>query len=111
MLQTFKLDPGSSSTTVALKNDSAQLTCEVSLRNLTITGVPGGTPALTLDYNQLTKNAPARRSMSPIITSAVVGHYTETPEELEKKFLDLDLIAAYYYRAPSRTSGRSTSRR
>ena len=30
MLQTFKLDPGSSNTTVALKNDSTRLTCQVS---------------------------------------------------------------------------------
>jgi len=99
MLQTFKLDPGSSSTTVALKNDSAQLTCEVSLRNLTITGVPGGTAGLTLDYNQLTKTATGATFDPPVITKAVVGHYTETPEELEKKFLDLDLIATSYYTA------------
>jgi hypothetical protein len=97
MLQTFKLDPGSSSTTVALKNDSAQLTCEVSLRNLTMTGVPAGTPGLTLDYTQLTKTATGATFDTAFITSAVVGHYTETPEELEKKFLDLDLIAADYY--------------
>jgi hypothetical protein len=98
MLQTFQLDPGSSSTTVALKNDSAQLTCEVSLRNLTITGVPAGTPGLTLDYTQVTKTATGASFDAASITSAVVGRYTETPEELEKKFLDLDLIAADYYR-------------
>jgi hypothetical protein len=33
------------------------------------------------------------------ITSAIVGHFTETPAELEAKFLDLDLIASKYYRA------------
>ncbi len=100
MLQTFEVDPGSSATTVALKNNSAQLTCQVSLRNLTITGVPGGTPGLTLDYTQLTTNALGATFDVSYITSAVVGHYAETPAELEKKFLDLDQgIAMEYYRA------------
>jgi hypothetical protein len=79
MLQTFQLDPGSSSTTVALKNNSAQLTCEVSLRNLTITGVPGGTPGLTLDYTQMAKTATGATLEQSSITRAVVGNYAETP--------------------------------
>jgi hypothetical protein len=33
------------------------------------------------------------------VTSAVVGHYKETPAELEAKFLDLNLIADQYYTA------------
>ena len=33
------------------------------------------------------------------ITSAIVGHFAETPEQLEKKFLNLDMIATKYYRA------------
>lgn len=97
MIQTFQLDSGSSNTKVNIKNDSTQLTCSVSLRNLTITGVPGNTPSLKLDYTQLMKSVHGKNwDVSPI-TSAVVGHYTETPEELEKKFLDLDLIATSYY--------------
>jgi hypothetical protein len=99
MLQSFKLDPGSSTTTVALKNNSTKLTCEVSLRNLTITGVPGNNPALKLDYNQLTKTAHGAAFDAGRITTFVVGHYAETPEELEKKFLDLDRIAIDYYTA------------
>jgi hypothetical protein len=103
MLQTFKLDPAASSTTIALKNDSTQLTCEVSLRNLTITGVPGGTAALTLDWSNMVstmaKNALGGTFKEGYITSAIVGHFTETPAELEKKFLDLDMIATKYYRA------------
>ena len=98
MLQTFNLDAGSSSTTVALKNNSTKLTCEVSLRNLSVTGVPGSTPSLKLDYTALTKNAHGAAFDPSYITSAVVGHYSQTPEELEKQFLDLDLIATDYYR-------------
>ena len=103
MLQTFHVDPGASSTTVALKNDSTQLTCQVSLRNLTITGVTAGTPALTLSWQNMVdmgaNNALGSLFKDNYITRAIVGHFSETPEELEKKFLDLDVIATTYYRA------------
>ncbi len=109
MLQTFKLDPASSSTTVAIKDDSTQLTCQVSLRNLTITGVPGGTPALMLDWSDMVTRS-AKNGLGGVfkdnyVTSAIVGHFTETPAELEKKFLDLDLIATKYYRADITQNG------
>jgi hypothetical protein len=103
MMQTFNLDPNSSNTTVALTNDSTRLTCDVSLRNLTITGVPGNTPALTLDWTdmvtRMAPNALGGTFKEAYITSAVVGHFAETPAELESKFLDLDMIATKYYRA------------
>ena len=107
MLQAFNLDAGSSATTVTLKNDSTRMTCNVSLRNLTITGVTGGTAALTLSWqgmvDQMANNALGFLFKDNYITSAVVGHFTETPEELEKKFLSLDLIAQKYYRADIQT--------
>jgi hypothetical protein len=99
MLQTFNLDPASANTTVALKNDSTRLTCSVSLRNLTITGVPAGTAALSLDWSQMNTNAMGAPFLEGVITRAVVGHYTQTPEQLESKFLDLELIADKFYRA------------
>ena len=99
MLQTFNLDASSSSTTVALKNESTRLTCAVSLRNLTITGVPGETPNLMLDWGQMQTNAMGAEFLQGAITRAVVGHYSETPEQLESKFLDLELIAQKYYTA------------
>ena len=90
-------------TTVTIKNDSTRLTCQVSLRNLTITGVTAGTPALTLDWSQMVSsmanNALGATFKENYITSAIVGHFSETPEELEKKFLSLDTIATKYYRA------------
>ena len=103
MLQTFKLDAASSSTTIAIKDNSTQLTCQVSLRNLTITGVPGGTPALTLDWSDMVARS-AKNGLGGVfkdnyVTSAIVGHFAETPAELEKKFLDLDMIATTYYTA------------
>ena len=100
MLQAFNVDASSSKTNVTLTNDSTKLTCQVSLRNLTITGVPAGTPALMLDSrhgSEMQTNA-LGGTFSGYVTSAVVGHYTQTPEELETKFLDLDMIATEYYR-------------
>ena len=60
MLQSFNLDPTSTNTNVVLKNDSTKLTYSANLHDLTITGVPGGTPALTLDWSQMTTNGLGR---------------------------------------------------
>jgi len=99
MLQAFNLDASSTVTSVTLTNDSTKLTYAANLRNLTITGVPGGTPALTLDWSQMHTNALGAEFKEGYVTSAVVGHYTQTPAELEAGFLDLDRIAAATYRA------------
>jgi hypothetical protein len=99
MLQSFNLDAASTVTTVPLTNSSTKLTYQANLHALTITGVPGGTAAITLDSGQMTTNALHAPFKPGYITSAIVGHYTETPAELERKFLDLDRIATNYYRA------------
>jgi len=99
MLQSFNLDAASSVTNVALTDSSTQLTYTANLHSLTITGVPGGTPALTLDWSQMTTNALGRAFTEGYVTSAVVGHYTQTPAQLEADFLDLDRIAVATYRA------------
>jgi len=99
MLQAFNLDASSTVTSVALTNDSTKLTYAASLHDLTITGVPGGTPALTLDWSQMHTNALGAEFKEAYVTSAVVGHYTQTPAELEAGFLDLDRIATATYRA------------
>jgi len=99
MLQAFELDAASTVTNVALTDTSTKLAYTANLRDLTITGVPGGTPALTLDWSQMTTNALGAEFKENYVTRAVVGHYTQTPAELETKFLDLDRIAAATYRA------------
>ena len=110
MLQAFHVADSASGTTVALKDDSTQLTCSVSLRNLTITGATAGTPALALSWVDIVaqggKNALGNPFGDNYITSAIVGHFSETPEELEKKFLDLDMIAQKYYRADITENGK-----
>ncbi len=99
MLQAFDLDASSSVTNIALTNDSTKLDYTANLHSLTITGVPGGTPALTLDWSQMTTNALGRAFTDGSVTSAIVGHYAQTPAELEKDFLDLDSLALATYRA------------
>jgi hypothetical protein len=104
MLQSFNLDPNSTNTTVKLTNDSTKLTYNANLHNLTIAGVPAGTPGLTLDYTdmvmRMAPNALGGTFKEGYITSAVVGHYTQTPAELEKQFLDIDRIPTAYYTGP-----------
>ncbi len=99
MLQAFNLDPTSTNTNVVLTNDSTKLTYSANLHDLTITGVPGGTSALTLDWSQMTTNGLGRPFTQGVVTSAIVGHYTQTPAQLEAQFLDLDRIAVATYRA------------
>jgi hypothetical protein len=99
MLQSFSLETGSSATNVALQNDSTKLSYNANLHDLTITGVPAGTPALTLDWSHMTTNGLGRAFTEGYVTSAVVSHYTQTPAQLETQFLDLDRIAVATYRA------------
>jgi len=99
MLQAFTLDAGSSVTNVTLTDASTKLSYTADLHSLTITGVPAGTAALTLDWSQMKTNAMGRTFTEGYVTSAIVGHYTQTPAQLEAGFLDLDRIAIATYRA------------
>ena len=99
MLQALELNATSTVTNVALTDTSTKLAYSANLRSLTITGVPGGTAALTLDWSQMTTNALGAAFKEGYITSAIVGRYTQTPAQLEASFLDLDRIAVATYRA------------
>jgi hypothetical protein len=105
MLQTFQLDPSSSNTLIKLTNDSTKLSYNANLHSLTITGVPAATAAMTLDWKDMVtrgaNNALGAVFKDGYVTNAIVGHYSETPAELEAKFLDIDRIAMpnQYYTA------------
>ena len=103
MIQSFQVDPNSTNTTVNMTKDSTQLTYTADLSHLTPTGVPAGKATLTLDYSQITKNGLGNPFDAGSITKALVGYYSETPAELEKKFLDIELIAKKLYRGDSDT--------
>ena len=101
MLQSFQLDPTSTNTTITLTNSSTKLKYTADLHDLHPTGVPAGTAALTLDWGQISTNALGGdfTMTRTNIGRAIVGHYTQTPAQLEKQFLDLQTIAAELYTA------------
>ncbi|HEY3497870.1 MAG TPA: hypothetical protein VGK73_24395 [Polyangiaceae bacterium] len=100
MLQAFNLDAGSSATAVPITDDSMKLSYTANLHDLTTTFVPAGTSDLTLDWSRMEVNGFGREFLLSQVTEAFVGHYSETPAELEAKFLDLDRIALAIYRTP-----------
>jgi hypothetical protein len=99
MLQAFNLDPRATSTLVDVSDDSTRLTYSADLHSLAVTGVPAGTPAITLDWSMMKTNALGTEFKEGYVTSAIVGHFTQTPAELEMQFLDLEVIADTLYRA------------
>ena len=99
MLQAFNLDPASTATVVDVSDDSTRLAYRADLRSLAITRVPAGTPNITLDWSMMKSNALGTEFKRGYITGAIVGHFTQTPAELETQFLDLELIADGLYRA------------
>ena len=102
MIQAFKLDPASTNTAVAVKDDSTMLEYSVDMEALTPTLVPASTAALTVDWSDMTVNGLGNEFQTTKITRVVLGRYTETPAELEANFLDLELIAEEIYRGDVR---------
>lgn len=99
MLQSFELDPSSSNTTVKLTNSSTTLTYKADLHSLHPTGVPANTAALSLDWSMMKTNALGTTFTPTNIARAIVGHYTQTPAQIETQFLDIDTIAQDLYQA------------
>jgi len=106
LLQAFRLDPASTNTTVNLTDASVNLVWSADLGALTSPEVHAATPGITIDWAGMTVNAMGYPFKPTDITEVLVGHYDETPEELEAKFLDLELIDEDMWRAevPSGTS-------
>jgi hypothetical protein len=97
MIQSFRLDPASTNTNVVVTNDSTTLDYEVDLLSLVPTQVPAATAAVTVDWSGMTVNAHGAEFSTTKITRVLLGRYTETPAELQSKFLDLDMIAEELY--------------
>ena len=107
MIQAFKLDPSSDNTSVKLDDNSTGLQYSADLQSLQQPLVPSGQGSLKIDWGGISKNALGITFDPTSITEAMVGHYTETPKELEgSKFLDLDMIATDLYKSEI-TSGTS----
>ncbi|MBN2576484.1 MAG: hypothetical protein JXP73_18115 [Deltaproteobacteria bacterium] len=99
ILQTFQLDPSSSNTDVKLTDSSVKLEWTANLHDLAPTGIPKGEPAITLDWGDMTQNGLGADFDPTQITRALVAHYTQGSGELEKEFLDIELIATELYEA------------
>jgi hypothetical protein len=108
MLQSFELDDSSTNTMVTLTNTSTTLKYQTDLHSLHPTGVPAGKADLSLDWSQIQTNALGNSFGNTVnypttsITSAIVGHYTQSLSQLESQFLDLQTIAQDLYTAETR---------
>jgi len=92
LLQAFHLDPASTNTTVNLTDASVNLVWSADLGALTSPEVHAATPGITIDWSGMTVNSMGYPFEPSDITEVLVGHYDETPEELEAQFLDLEMI-------------------
>jgi hypothetical protein len=105
MMQFFQLDPASTNTVVKVMPDSASLTFFADLHTLALTRMPVGTPTGSLDFRSLSWTATGSQFNAGSVTSAFIGHYAESPRELEEKFLDLETIAIDLYRTTPSGAG------
>jgi len=99
MIQSFVLDPSSTNTNVSVTNTSTQLQFTAVLDKLAPTGVTGGTGSITIDWNKLATSAMGRSFFPTDIDRVIVGHYTQTPVQLQSNdtFLRIESIATALY--------------
>jgi hypothetical protein len=99
MIQSFLLDSGTSNTDVKMTDTSTHLTYSANMHSATPTGVPLGTGDITLDWTTMDTTALGTPFDPTSVTYALVGHYSEKVLDLEKKFLDIQLIATELFEA------------
>jgi hypothetical protein len=97
MLQAFVLDKNSTNTTVKMTSDSTKLTYKADLHSLKPTGISAGQAAITLDWTNIKKNALGATFDATAITRALIGHYSQSIAEIEKRFLDLEIMTSEIY--------------
>lgn len=96
-IQAFQLDSSSDNTKVALTKDSIRLDYKADLHSLTPMGIPAGNANITLDWGKMSKTSMGQDFIVTDITRAILANYSETPAELEAKFLDIEIIAKKLY--------------
>ncbi|HEY6475626.1 MAG TPA: hypothetical protein VI456_03540 [Polyangia bacterium] len=90
----FNIDPGSSTQSLSLTNDSAKLTYSVDLERAQPMLVPAGVPALTIDWTAMMTNCLGNDYDGSQITEAAVAHFTsKTLPDLQQDFLNLENLA------------------
>jgi hypothetical protein len=89
MIQSFKLDPTSTNTTVTMTDASTELVFSVDLTSLEPMQVPLGQPAINLDWSGMTQNAMGHEFALTSVDQVVIARYARSPAELQENFLDL----------------------
>ena len=97
MIQAFQLDAASTNTTVKLTSTSTQTTYTANLHDLVPLGIPAGQAGITFDWSAVQTNALGNGFDPSAITEIIVGHYQQSPTELEGRFMELDTIATELY--------------
>jgi len=114
MVQAFTVDPASTNTAITIGastalapganghtggTDSPQMTVtyDVDLEALTPVAVPAATPALTVDWSQMTTNGLGRPWVPRSLNRALVGRYRQSLTELENQFLGLESLSEDIY--------------
>ena len=98
MLKSFRLDSAVTSTQVVMDNSSTNLAYDANLTSLKPTAVPAGSANISMEWADITVNAMGREFIPNGIEEVMVAKYSQTPAELETRFLDLETIADEMYR-------------
>lgn len=106
MVESFHVDPSSTNTQVSLASDSASLSYEVDLTSLQSVQVPAGEANISIDWSGMQNNALGRPFEPTYVTQVMVAKYSMSLDDLQKNFLDLELIADTMYQGQV-TSGAS----
>jgi hypothetical protein len=99
MIQSFILDKGSTNTEIKMTPAATQLKWSANIHDLVPSGIPAGEAGITVDWSDsIQKNALGGEFDPTMILHVLVGRYSEDVGQLEKKFLDIELIATELYR-------------
>jgi len=101
MLGSFTLDPASVNQKVTIDSNSTKVDFKATIASRPPTYIPAGTGAVTIDWTKIKTTASGGEFIGSSITRMRIGHYTQTPTELEGDiFLQLDEVAQEMYEAP-----------
>lgn len=94
----FRLDSTSTNTEVTITSQSAAIRFDANIAELQPVFVPLGQANIVADWSNMEENAMGRSFKPRSVDQILIGRYSLSVEELEKRFLDLELIADDLYR-------------
>jgi hypothetical protein len=100
MLGSFTIDPAATNQQVTIDSNSTKVDFMATIASRAPTYIPAGTGAVTIDWTKQKLTASGGEFIPSSITRLRIGHYTQTPEELQGQiFLQLDEVAQEMYEA------------